>query len=51
MQDTVLLTQNALALSVLNGLLFVVPHLAGPELALGAHAANNVFAFLAVNYD
>lgn len=84
LQGTGLLTQNALALSVLNGLLFVVPHLPNPELpspgdglafvlcslfvfgaamalvtlkdggielALGAHAANNVFAFLAVNYD
>ena len=84
LQGTGLLTQNAFALSVLNGLVFLVPHLPNPELpapgdglafvlcslfvfgaamalvtlrdggielALGAHAANNVFAFLAVNYD
>lgn len=82
LQGLGLLTENALVLSVVTGLLFALPHLPNPEmpafgdgfvpafltfvvvgvflalvtlkdngleLALGLHAANNVFAFLTVN--
>ncbi len=78
------LTQNIVALCVVNGILFALPHMLNPEvvanpnstlllflnyfvtgaalalytlrdgrleLALGAHAANNLFAALVVNYQ
>jgi uncharacterized protein len=79
LQGMGLLVKNRLALSVLNGILFAIPHLSNPEmardpalaalnylsmgiflayitlrdqsldLALGTHAANNLYIFLFVN--
>lgn len=79
LQGLGLLVKNRLALSVLNGILFAIPHLSNPEmardpalvalnylsmgiflayitlrdqsldLALGVHAANNLYFFLIVN--
>lgn len=75
------LLRNPILLSAINGLLFMLPHLANPEmqasaillplyyfgigfflafitlrdnrmeLALGAHAANNIYAGIVTNYD
>jgi uncharacterized protein len=79
LQGMGLLVRNRVALSVLNGIVFAIPHLSNPEmarnpnlialtyigigiflayitlrdqsldLALGAHAANNLYSFLLVN--
>lgn len=80
LQGTGFLTRNFLILAVLNGILFMIPHLGNPEmatsplaavdwllfgfimayitmksgaleLALGGHAANNLFFALMANYE